>query len=220
MFESCRYDTLPTCLLLPLPSFSSFSRALRTREIGEMDFEGDGKEPGWRRWVLPAAKKAAIAGAAVAAAPVVLPPALLLSAVGIAFSLPFGAYLAGVACTDKLMASLLPLPPQTLGDRGREEEETRSSFYRSIGAEAELSELGSEYASALEDRSSTDEDDKEVLYSEEKIWQQIESLRIVVGYKDTVHSSCVEELRALLLFTGVEPPPSFKDSSDLVEVKI
>ncbi|XP_073003845.1 uncharacterized protein [Typha latifolia] len=178
-----------------------------------MDFEGEGKEPGWRRWVLPAAKKAAIAAAVAAAAPVVLPPALLLSAVGIAFSLPFGAYLAGVACTDKLMASLLPLPPQTLDDGGREEEETRSSFYHSIGAEAELSELGSEYASALEDRSST-----EVLYSEEKIWQQIESLRIVVGYKDTIHSSCVEELRALLLFTGVEPPPSFKDSSDLVEL--
>lgn len=57
---------------------------------------------GWR-----VGKAAAIAGAAI----VVVPPLLVLSALGAALSLPFGAYLASLACTDRLMRSLLP-PPQ------------------------------------------------------------------------------------------------------------
>lgn len=33
-----------------------------------------------------------------------------------------------------------------------------------------------------------------------------------------MHTTSVEEIKALYSFIGVEPPPSFADSSDLVEV--
>ncbi|KAL6002599.1 hypothetical protein ACLOJK_022818 [Asimina triloba] len=55
------------------------------------------------------------------------------------------------------------------------------------------------------------------LYTEEKIWEQIGAVRTIVGYNATVHASYVEELKALYLFTGVEPPASFKDPSDLAQ---
>ncbi|KAJ4967792.1 hypothetical protein NE237_014493 [Protea cynaroides] len=57
-----------------------------------------------------------------------------------------------------------------------------------------------------------------VLLGEEKIWEQIDAMRTIVGYKATRHATCMEELEALYLFAGVEPPASFRDSSDLVEV--
>lgn len=60
-------------------------------------------------------------------------------------------------------------------------------------------------------------EDQEI-YGEEKIWQQIEAMRKIVGYKAKLQASCIEELKALYLFTGVEPPASFKDTSDLVEL--
>ncbi|XP_073012890.1 uncharacterized protein [Typha latifolia] len=59
-----------------------------------------------RGWVL--GKKAAIAGAAIMATPIVVPPLLLFSTVGAALAVPFGVYFASLACTDRLMRSLLP----------------------------------------------------------------------------------------------------------------
>ncbi|CAM8923232.1 unnamed protein product [Rhodiola kirilowii] len=65
---------------------------------------------------------------------------------------------------------------------------------------------------------------KKALFSEEKIWDNIEALRTIVGYKVARHGTCMEELKALYIFTGVEPPMSFnssadvRDSPDLVEV--
>ncbi|KAA8538899.1 hypothetical protein F0562_025591 [Nyssa sinensis] len=58
----------------------------------------------------------------------------------------------------------------------------------------------------------------QVLLNEEKIWEQIDALRTIVGYKATPHPTCMEELKALYIFTGVEPPAVFKVASDLVEV--
>lgn len=43
-------------------------------------------------------------------------------------------------------------------------------------------------------------------------------MRMIVGYKAALNANYIEELKALYLFTGVEPPPSLEDSSDLVEV--
>ncbi|KAI5554985.1 hypothetical protein BDE02_19G050300 [Populus trichocarpa] len=57
-----------------------------------------------------------------------------------------------------------------------------------------------------------------VLYSEDKIWKQIRAVRTIVGYKASVRGTCIEELKALYIFTGVEPPASFRDPSDLAEV--
>jgi hypothetical protein len=56
------------------------------------------------------------------------------------------------------------------------------------------------------------------LYSEDKIWKQIHAVRTIVGYKASVRGTCTEELKALYVFTGVEPPASFRDPSDLAEV--
>ncbi|XP_008218419.1 PREDICTED: uncharacterized protein LOC103318762 [Prunus mume] len=57
-----------------------------------------------------------------------------------------------------------------------------------------------------------------VLYDEAKIWRQIDAMRRIVGYKATPHATCIEELKALYLFTGVEPPASFGDHPDLAQV--
>ncbi|KAF3452434.1 hypothetical protein FNV43_RR02867 [Rhamnella rubrinervis] len=59
---------------------------------------------------------------------------------------------------------------------------------------------------------------KEVLYNEEKIWEQIDAIRSIVGYKVAPQKTCIEELKALYIFTGVQPPASFKHPSDLTEV--
>ncbi|KAF6145821.1 hypothetical protein GIB67_028816 [Kingdonia uniflora] len=59
---------------------------------------------------------------------------------------------------------------------------------------------------------------KEVLLDEEKICEKIDSLRKIVGYKADHQPTCIDELKALYLFTGVEPPDAFKDISDLAEV--
>ncbi|KAI5326804.1 hypothetical protein L3X38_035878 [Prunus dulcis] len=57
-----------------------------------------------------------------------------------------------------------------------------------------------------------------VLYDEAKIWRQIDAMRRIVGYKATPHATCIEELKALYLFTGVELPASFGDHPDLAQV--
>ncbi|CAL5086881.1 unnamed protein product [Urochloa decumbens] len=62
----------------------------------------------WRGWDL--SRKAAIAGVAAAAAPVVAPQLIILSVAGLALSLPFAAYLASFAATERLMGTLLPPP--------------------------------------------------------------------------------------------------------------
>ena len=62
------------------------------------------------------------------------------------------------------------------------------------------------------------QEQEQVPESEEKIWEQIMAMRAIVGYKAPVSRTCGEELKALYIFTGVEPPSSFKDPSDLMEV--
>lgn len=43
-------------------------------------------------------------------------------------------------------------------------------------------------------------------------------MRTLVGHTAARQGTYTEELKALYIFTGVEPPASFKDSSDLAEV--
>lgn len=60
-----------------------------------------------------------------------------------------------------------------------------------------------------------------MLLSKDKIWEQIDALRTIVGYKAAPHAMCAEELKALYIFTGVEPPEpiSYKNQPfDLMEV--
>ncbi|XP_022897991.1 calponin homology domain-containing protein DDB_G0272472-like isoform X1 [Olea europaea var. sylvestris] len=58
----------------------------------------------------------------------------------------------------------------------------------------------------------------EVLLNEEKIWTQIDAVKAIVGYREQRSASIYEEVKALYLFTGVEPPSSSEESSDVAEV--
>ncbi|XP_031105352.1 stress response protein NST1-like [Ipomoea triloba] len=58
----------------------------------------------------------------------------------------------------------------------------------------------------------------EVMVSEEKIWEQISAIRGILGYTAAPQSSTVDELKALFILTGVEPPSPFEDPSDLADV--
>ncbi|XP_039134399.1 uncharacterized protein LOC120271791 [Dioscorea cayenensis subsp. rotundata] len=65
----------------------------------------------------------------------------------------------------------------------------------------------------------TDAMDKdEGKFNEEKIWEEIYALRTITRYQGDLHMSCVEELIALYIFAGVEPPTYLKDSPKLKEV--
>lgn len=93
---------------------------------------GGGGGAGWPRALLrrgwELAGKAAVAGAAATAAPVVVPPVMLLTAAGLALSLPFAAYLATLAATHRLMAALLP-PHESGLDGAAVEQELLDAFY-------------------------------------------------------------------------------------------
>lgn len=43
-------------------------------------------------------------------------------------------------------------------------------------------------------------------------------MRVIVGYRAAPQASCLEELKALYLFTGVKPPESLKDVTNLDEL--
>lgn len=43
---------------------------------------------------------------------------------------------------------------------------------------------------------------------DEKIWKKINAIRVIVGFKAPRRSSYIEEVKALYLFTGIEPPPT------------
>ncbi|KAF6993815.1 hypothetical protein CFC21_010651 [Triticum aestivum] len=80
---------------------------------------GGGNNDSWARELLRRGwgltRTAAIAGAAATAAPVVAPPLLVLSAAGVALSVPFAAYLASLAAANHLTGALLRScqpPPQ------------------------------------------------------------------------------------------------------------
>ncbi|KAJ1409306.1 hypothetical protein SESBI_22817 [Sesbania bispinosa] len=54
---------------------------------------------------------------------------------------------------------------------------------------------------------------EEVVFNEENIWKQIHVIRKIIGYEDTTKASCADELKALYIFTGVEPPTFLKENS-------
>ncbi|KAL5203713.1 hypothetical protein ABZP36_008584 [Zizania latifolia] len=80
---------------------------------------------GWRL-----SRMAAIVGAAATVAQVVAPPIVLLSAAGLALSVPFTAYLAVLAATDRLMSALLPsFPAEPVHLHGGGDDGARQEFF-------------------------------------------------------------------------------------------
>ncbi|KAL5195892.1 hypothetical protein HKD37_20G057640 [Glycine soja] len=56
-----------------------------------------------------------------------------------------------------------------------------------------------------------------VVLDEEKIWKAMNIIRKIVGYEGRMQGSCSDELKALYIFTGVEPPTGTLD--DPAEIK-
>ncbi|KAG4997647.1 hypothetical protein JHK82_028415 [Glycine max] len=55
---------------------------------------------------------------------------------------------------------------------------------------------------------------QEVVLGEENIWKKMNMIRKIVGYEGRMQASCSDELKALYMFTGVEPP-----TCSLAEIK-
>lgn len=53
--------------------------------------------------------------------------------------------------------------------------------------------------------------------SEYKIWEKINAIRVIVGFKAPRRSSYLEEVKALYLFTGIDPPSAATSSSDQLD---
>lgn len=87
-------------------------------------------------WKL--AKAAAVAGATVTAAPMILPPLVIVSALGLAFSLPSTILVAGYVCNEKLMTSLLSTPTPT--DQPDAQPELYLMYEEEEGKEEEVEE--------------------------------------------------------------------------------
>ncbi|MED6159984.1 hypothetical protein PIB30_047352 [Stylosanthes scabra] len=52
----------------------------------------------------------------------------------------------------------------------------------------------------------------EVIFNEESMWKQITVIRKIIGYEDSKQKSCIDELKALYIFTGVEFPAFVKEN--------
>ncbi|KNA24104.1 hypothetical protein SOVF_018880 [Spinacia oleracea] len=135
---------------------------------------------------------------------------------------------------DKLGTLLLPKGRETADVSGTvEPDQVADSFdKKSEGDDLSLNneaEVSVEYREVLivsslsvsesaSDQGTISSSDK-VKPDEEKIWEQINAMRTIVGYKNTPNPSCEEELKALYAFTGVEPPAaSCKGPVDLADI--
>lgn len=76
--------------------------------------DGEADEKTRLGWILSTGlslgRKLVITGVVVSSVPLVLPSLVVISALGFAFSVPFGVVFASYACTQKLMSELLPPP--------------------------------------------------------------------------------------------------------------
>ncbi|GMI63456.1 hypothetical protein HRI_000014900 [Hibiscus trionum] len=115
--------------------------------------------------------------------------------------------------------SLLGSPPEVITD------ESQPSSSYSVHQEASDSSdlpVSTKYEGAADIRISAenaiDAASNEAIQCEEKIWEQMNALRTIVGYEAAHKETCIEELKALYLFTGIDPPASLKDTCDLDEV--
>ncbi|KAL9310697.1 hypothetical protein AtEden1_Chr1g0064831 [Arabidopsis thaliana] len=57
-----------------------------------------------------------------------------------------------------------------------------------------------------------------LVYSEEQLWETMETLRKVVGYSVARSATCAEELKALYVFTGVVEPPRSSLNQDTYDI--
>ncbi|XP_041016480.1 uncharacterized protein LOC121259061 isoform X2 [Juglans microcarpa x Juglans regia] len=102
--------------------------------------------------------------------------------------------------------------------------ESSTNMGREAAESAERFVSATVHASSLPSEKDIIVPSSEILYNEKEIWEKIDAMRTIVGYKATPQRTCIEELKSLYIFTGVELPASasasasFKDPSDLGKV--
>lgn len=161
------------------------------------------------RWILNKGlwlgKKVVITGIAISSAPLVLPPLVVFSALGFAFSVPFGLVFASYACTDKLMSKLLPTPapPSTLEYYTDEDEEEEKEGFGRFAMEEEEEEQMEDIRRGVERRIELDEDDywrQDVGYYEEPLTAYVDEYVEEEDYEEDVveyakaEDTCAEEV--------------------------
>ncbi|XP_054797943.1 uncharacterized protein LOC129302994 [Prosopis cineraria] len=52
----------------------------------------------------------------------------------------------------------------------------------------------------------------------EKLWKEINAIRVIVGYEGTPKASCINELKNLYILAGVEPPSLLNASGNSCEI--
>lgn len=54
--------------------------------------------------------------------------------------------------------------------------------------------------------------------NEEKLWREINAIRVIVGYEGTSQESCMDELKKLYVLAGVEPPSLLTASANSYQI--
>lgn len=126
--------------------------------VEEYTYEENKGKVGWiLNKGLTLGKNMLVTGMVISSAPLVLPPLVIISAIGVAVSVPSGVFLASYACTQKLMNTLLPCPTHPPPDLLEYETITRRNV-----EEEELIQEGGGYSWLEEDIDIQREEEKEM----------------------------------------------------------
>ncbi|KAI4304209.1 hypothetical protein MLD38_039753 [Melastoma candidum] len=151
-------------------------------------------------------KKMLVMGMIISSAPVVVPPLVVISALGIAVSVPYGIILASYTCSEKLLDKLLPgtSPPFSL-ESGNEVKED----YGFGGGFPAEEERGKEDLSVWTETDRTNEEP---------------GGEVIVGYRDTYKYSPTTELpvaaRIEMVVLTADAPEHDHRNSEIVEASI
>ncbi|XP_028790204.1 uncharacterized protein LOC114746180 [Neltuma alba] len=107
-----------------------------------------------------------------------------------------------------VMDSHKPVPSAVTAD------ETQESSNPAVTA---VADVRSEYSSATHIMSPPSIN--KVTANEERLWREINAIRVIVGYEGTPQASCMEELKRLYILAGVEPPSLLSTSCNSLEIR-
>eukprot|EP00252_Welwitschia_mirabilis_P013368 TRINITY_DN29445_c0_g1_i1.p1 TRINITY_DN29445_c0_g1~~TRINITY_DN29445_c0_g1_i1.p1 ORF type:complete len:335 (-),score=63.83 TRINITY_DN29445_c0_g1_i1:75-1079(-) len=85
--------------------------------------------------------------------------------------------------------------------------------------EAAVSNGAGEYQDPIILESSSESYDVQDINSEDKIWKEIHEVRKIVGYTEIPLLSYAEELKALYVFTGVQPSPFLEECPNILKAR-
>ncbi|XP_048225630.1 cilia- and flagella-associated protein 251 isoform X2 [Ricinus communis] len=135
---------------------------------------------------LALGKKILVTGFVISSAPFLLPPLVVISALGLACSVPYGIYLASHACTEKLTSKLLPTPATFEEKYGGEDAGLEDDF----GIENEEEELKRRVEMRLEQDEKGAEEEKSPEEISEDIGEKEEEEPVIEKSKDEEAEIC------------------------------